>query len=803
MRIYLISFLTLTAHFLAAQSTITGRVISAKTRESLPFVNIGVEGTMRGTTTDVEGRFQIKINSADTLVFSYVGYWKLRMSANQPGQNFQIIELQEKTTDLKDIVIRPGENPAWKIIRKVIANKSKNDPEKLSTFSYNCYNKLYATMIDTAIHSGLPNMDTAKAKKFFDKNHLFVFENFTKRYFKNPNQTKEVILGNKMTGIKDPFFSVISTGIISFSFYPDFIQIFDKVYLNPVSKGFEDRYDFVVEDTVYQERDSIFIISFQPFPWKVFNGLKGQLQISTDGYAYKHVSVEPADDFAMVAGKIFQTYEKIDTTWFPVQLNTELAFRQFGIADLKLRYISRTYLTNIEINKEIDKSIFGTLNVEFAPKANFQDSTFWNTNRTDSLSRKDKNTFQVYDSMGTRLKIFNTIFKVVEAISIGKIKAGPVYFPLPDVIRFNNYEGVRLGMGIQTGSVISKIFSVNGYAGYGISDKAWKYGTGAQITLPARRETFFRFNWSRDIAEPGVSTLLKSPVLGNETFRNWAASRMDSVEMYKVMISMRPIPFSEVQLSFKRETRTPTYLYHYSKESSPDSSFSITEGSILLRYTVGENYTQIRDSKVVTGIKYPQFYLSFTKSFTGLLDGEYNYTKWEAKIDHKFQWKGLGKTIICLQGGLALGEIPYSFLFNGKGTRFEESVNNSVVINNYFQTMGLYEFSSDKYAYFFFNHNFGRIVSEKNKTFRPELSILQNIGYGELSHANKHVGLDFKTMEKGFYESGVLINNILRFTYLKLAYIGIGGGAFYRYGSYALPKEADNFAWKFALTLSF
>lgn len=103
----------------------------------------------------------------------------------------------------------------------------------------------------------------------------------------------------------------------------------------------------------------------------------------------------------------------------------------------------------------------------------------------------------------------------------------------------------------------------------------------------------------------------------------------------------------------------------------------------------------------------------------------------------------------------------------------------------------------------FLNHNFGRLTSTKNKTFRPELSLMQNIGYGELRNAVRHEGMPFKTLEKGYFESGLVITNLVRFSYVNLIYIGLGGGVFYRYGHNALEKESDNYAYKLALTFSF
>jgi hypothetical protein len=50
-------------------------------------------------------------------------------------------------------------------------------------------------------------------------------------------------------------------------------------------------------------------------------------------------------------------------------------------------------------------------------------------------------------------------------------------------------------------------------------------------------------------------------------------------------------------------------------------------------------------------------------------------------------------------------------------------------------------------------------------------------------------------MNKGYFESGIQINNIL-----KLSFQGYGIGIYYRYGPYSLPKLIDNWAFKFNLT---
>jgi hypothetical protein len=65
-------------------------------------------------------------------------------------------------------------------------------------------------------------------------------------------------------------------------------------------------------------------------------------------------------------------------------------------------------------------------------------------------------------------------------------------------------------------------------------------------------------------------------------------------------------------------------------------------------------------------------------------------------------------------------------------------------------------------------------------------------GIGTLDHADKHVDIEFKTLEKGFMESGFELNQIYR---------GLGFVAFYRYGPNQLPHFEDNLAIKLSIKI--
>jgi hypothetical protein len=110
-----------------------------------------------------------------------------------------------------------------------------------------------------------------------------------------------------------------------------------------------------------------------------------------------------------------------------------------------------------------------------------------------------------------------------------------------------------------------------------------------------------------------------------------------------------------------------------------------------------------------------------------------------------------------------------------------------------------YEFFSSEYINFHFRHSFGSLLL-KIKKFQPEFILASSVGFGALSYQGFHGGETFNTMEKGYFESGLIINKIIN-QLLGVNLSSFGVGAFYRYGPYKLAKTSDNIAVK--MTFSF
>ena len=184
-----------------------------------------------------------------------------------------------------------------------------------------------------------------------------------------------------------------------------------------------------------------------------------------------------------------------------------------------------------------------------------------------------------------------------------------------------------------------------------------------------------------------------------------------------------------------------------------------------------------------------------------MFGGQFDYTKIDFQYTQLLRLHGFGQTTYQLNAGQILGAVPYSYLFNGMGSGGGK---NQLWVQNSFQTMGLYEFVSDRYANVFLAHNFGKLLYRSTfKYSQPEVSIHQGIGYGSLSNAAAHQKIDFKTLEKGYFESGLYVNNIVRIPYANVMYLGVGAGVFYRYGNNAFAETKENFALRWGIVASF
>jgi len=175
-----------------------------------------------------------------------------------------------------------------------------------------------------------------------------------------------------------------------------------------------------------------------------------------------------------------------------------------------------------------------------------------------------------------------------------------------------------------------------------------------------------------------------------------------------------------------------------------------------------------------------------------LLGGEYTYTKYEIKMLKIFVTRLFGQSQVVVVAGATNGDIPITNLYNGHASY----ANFTIDAENTFATMRMDEFYVSDFASIFLKQNFGGNWFHEHY-FRPYFSLVTNAGVGKLANVNHQGPNTLAAFNKGYYESGAQINNLLITDNL----INLGFGTFYRYGPYAFDNISHNFSYR--LTINF
>ncbi len=798
MRTLCMLLLALMMQPLAAQTTVQGRVIDALRNEPLAFVHIVPEGMREGTTTDIDGRFSLVLPDGPRMLrFSYVGYKPLQCMAGEGAP--MLVRMEQAAMELSEVEIRPGENPALRIIEQAYRNRRRNDGLIRCAHRYTSYSKtVFTGDVDSALMADpvrIAALDTSdrEAVDFFQRQHILLVESATKRSFQPPAQSREEVIAMRVSGLKDPSLLAAMASTQTFSIYAPQISIGERTYVGPIGPGNADRYRYILEDTLYQDRDSVFVIRFLPRAGKRFNALEGVLYIHTDGFAVQSVIAEPVDQEAGIAIKIQQQHARQrGGQWFPVQLNTFYRLNSLQVNNFKLLGVSRTYLKDIELPQALERKEFRGPELVLEPVALRRDSSFWASVRTDSLSAKELLTYHTIDSIGEAEGLDRKL-RLVGYLATGRVPLGPVDVRLDQLVRYNGYEGLRAGLGMATNDRVSRHVSLGGFFAYGIKDRAWKYGGDLTIRPWAARNTRLRLAYAYDVDESGgVRFPGRAWSLNTESYRQVFVDRMDRIERFEAELHFRTGSSLQWWLGTERSERDNLIGYQYARTAGEGvtvlESGSLVGGfSAAVRYAPREQVVRTPLGEQVLPSRWPVLRVQLFQAVEGLWGGDTELWRMGVQVDKTFRMRLLGNLHVRMMGGVADARAPYPFLFNLRGTFLERL---PVAVNNTFETMVPNEFLADRYTALHLRHSFGELLFGRRK-FKPVPCVVYNGAIAGLSKPELHRGYTFKAVDEAYHEAGLQVDRLL-----VSGFSSLGVAAYHRFGPNQLPELADNFAFK-------
>ena len=811
---------------LQAQFHVNGIIKDFNTKKALPFASISNKNGV-STIADVDGKFNFMANSQqETLTISYVGYEPKTITTFETNSFFTIY-LLPKTVALDEVAIS-NTNVANAIITKVILKKQNNNPQKkLRAFQFKTYGKLLVTanpdsivgkidtlFINTANKKKISKIDSSdyKFKKIIDKQHLFLTEKVSLFQFKNP-LLKETILGIKMAGFKEPIYEFLSFNLQSFSIYDEKYELFETKYKSPISKNALNEYRYKILDATFIDNRKVLVLYFKS---KSSNGLEGLLYIDNENYAIAK-AVLRIRGILDITGIHEFTYLPEEKLWFPARNNFKLvkgkSKESTKILGGRIEFAAENDETNTKktasdftyISSEIHvfdlkinpilKISKSSIAIEVQDNANNRDNEFWNQNRIDSLDSRSERTYTVLDSIITKKKIEKKIIFGRRVIN-GYVPFGPVDFDLRYLLSYNNFEGFRVGIGGITNETFSKKVRIEGYTAYGLKDENIKYNLGTGVRVGNYFNTWIGGSYTDDIREIAstnfatdkrVFKIYDSRPINISTFFNY--------KTWRGYIETKIIPKTDAIWQLSQSVINPLFNYAFNYNGNLYTRFMMTTTMLSLQWNPFSDFMQTQNGKIEYEKRYPKFAFQFTKSLSNFGGNDFDFGKIDARIEYEKKYLNGQKSAFLIQAGYAFGALPLTHLYNTSPNNLNiDKLLQRITIagKNSFETMYFNEFFSSEYVMFQLKHGFKRV--ELFSKVKPTLVLVSRMAWGTMQHPERHIGIDYKTLEQGFFESGIEMNQI---------YKGFGLTGFYRYGANQLPRLEDNLTVKFSFIFDF
>lgn len=395
-------------------------------------------------------------------------------------------------------------------------------------------------------------------------------------------------------------------------------------------------------------------------------------------------------------------------------------------------------------------------------------------------------------------KIANDSIKKSDVLN----QIGNGYFPtkyfnidLRYLIKFNQYEGVRSGIGGITSEKFSEVFRINGYWVYGFRDKRAKYSVGGGLRLNNKTNTWLNFDYTDDLQETGSSNFLT-----DSRFFSFFEPRLINISLFHKHITKTISLEHTLQNNLLTETELavskiePTYNYTFVTTKGSFNNFEISTAKIGLQWSPLHKLNFENDKHDKVENSFPKFTLQYTKSFEDVLNGDFNFSKIDFKTIYQLYYSQKSYSSLTLVAGLAIGETPLTHLYHA----YPNNINKETILQrfsvaglNSFETMFFNEFFSDRFVTLQLKHFFKPF--ELSQRFKPQLVLISRYALGSMNNIARHQGISFNTLDEIFTESGFEINKLL---------FGFGLSFSYRYGAYHLPNFEDNIAFKFTFNIS-
>lgn len=712
-------------------------IVSDENGNPLPYVNIYIENTYIGTTSNEKGQYELQVQNKEqvTVIYQYLGYKTQKQILNiTQFPYFLDVKLKEENYSLQEVVISSKENPAIPIIRKAIAAKTVNS-DKTGKFTADFYSKGIFKLKNAPkkiLGQEIGDMDGALDST--GSGIIYLSETVSKITYEKPNNLKEKIIASKISGNNNGFSYNTAQGT-RFDFYDNVVELGTNM-ISPIADNAFNYYKYILEGTFYDEHNQL-INKIKVTPRRdvepVFEGfifivedswaIYG-IDLQTKGYRMKQEFVN-----TMSVTQNF-SYNPISKIWAKNVQGLQFDAGAFGIVfSGKFTYV----FSNYEFKESFEKKTFTSEILSFEDQANKKDTSYWNTMRPVPLTDEESIDYLKKDSIQTLRKSKpyldsidrkNNKFKILKALTGYSYQNSEKnwrisYDGILKSIYFNTVQGWNVTSNItytKRNEDERTFTSFGTRLNYGFSEEKFRATAFYTTRLNAKNFSTLSFRGGSQAVQfnqnQPISALLNSAatLFFKENYmklfeKNFIYASY-SQEVVNGFYSSIALEYAERKPLFNQTDYTliknkKAYLSNNPLDPTDFNNAAIEKHNLVkfnlnTRFNFGQKYLSRPDGKIpVSNDDYPTLFLGYEKGFAGN-ESNYNYDFVAGRIFYERSLSNKGNIAMNVKGGKFFNADEISFVDykHFMGNQINVSTDNRYV--NQFLQLPYYAYSTNK-----------------------------------------------------------------------------------------------------------
>lgn len=729
------------------QSQITG-IVKDTSGQPLPYVNIFIENTYKGTTSNEDGYFELNISKTGnhTVVFQFLGYKTLqkKLEISQFPHAIDVV-LEEENINLNEVVIDAKENPANQIIKAAIAKRQLH-LEKLNAYTADFYSKGIIRIVDAPENfMGQDVGDFGGALDSTRTGILYLSETMSKIKYLKP-ELFESVTASKVSG-NSTGISFNSAMDVDFNLYNNTVNINNDI-ISPIADYAFNYYKYKLEGEFYDDEGHL-IHKINIIPKRENDRVfSGSIYIVEDTWALYGIDIQVKGSQIQVLAadtiRIRQnlTYDKSEDQWLvrAQTIDFDYSFLGFkGDGSFVANYTN--YILDPESTDRNNKNEI----LVFEKDANKKEVEFWNNKRPvpltteelkdyirrDSLetSRSSKTYLDSIDTENNKFKIINLLtgysfknsfkkrsFRIsgpLEGVHFNTVQGYNVSLDANFTKRYNNYKNFvsidgDLNYSVETKRLrgtlggrykFNAINNATAWANFGAKTQQFNRSNPISNLHNDISSLFFENNfmkiYDKQFAEIGYA---------QELFNGLRFSSQIAYENRKVLFNTSDEVINP-QDNIEYTSNNPLAPNDFGSALFTNHDLILLDLGIGIRF--GEKYMSYPDLKFnISNSDYPQLYFNYSKGFSASVS-DYNFDHFNVRLRQNINLKTTGILKYNLSTGTFFENKDLAFTdykhFNGNLTH----VNTKGNYLSSFKNMGYYDFStSNNYFEYHLEHDF-------------------------------------------------------------------------------------------------